>query len=81
NPETVSTDYEVADALYFEPITAEDVLNVLEFEGIHQVILQFGGQTSLNLAKALEEAGITVLGSSVDLLDQMEDRDRFYAFL
>ncbi|MDS8854820.1 carbamoyl-phosphate synthase large subunit, partial [Streptococcus pneumoniae] len=60
NPETVSTDYEVADALYFEPITAEDVLNVLEFEGIHQVILQFGGQTSLNLAKALEEAGITV---------------------
>ncbi|QMT17530.1 carbamoyl phosphate synthase large subunit [Planococcus maritimus] len=81
NPETVSTDYEVADALYFEPITPEDVLNVLEFEGIHQVILQFGGQTSLNLAKALEEAGITVLGSSVDLLDQMEDRDRFYAFL
>ncbi|MDN5707963.1 MAG: carbamoyl phosphate synthase large subunit [Planococcus sp. (in: firmicutes)] len=81
NPETVSTDYEVADALYFEPITAEDVLNVLEFEGIHQVILQFGGQTSLNLAKALEQAGITVLGSSVDLLDQMEDRDRFYAFL
>lgn len=81
NPETVSTDYEVADALYFEPITAEDVLNVLEFEGIHQVILQFGGQTSLNMAKALEEAGITVLGSSVDLLDQMEDRDRFYAFL
>ncbi|ANU20868.1 carbamoyl phosphate synthase large subunit [Planococcus plakortidis] len=81
NPETVSTDYEVADALYFEPITAEDVLNVLEFEGIHEVILQFGGQTSLNLADALEQAGITVLGSSVDLLDQMEDRDRFYAFL
>ncbi|MFP3324771.1 carbamoyl phosphate synthase large subunit [Planococcus sp. SIMBA_160] len=81
NPETVSTDYEVADALYFEPITAEDVLNVLEFEGIHQVILQFGGQTSLNLANALEQAGITVLGSAVDLLDQMEDRDRFYAFL
>ncbi|TWT02178.1 carbamoyl phosphate synthase large subunit [Planococcus sp. CPCC 101016] len=81
NPETVSTDYEVADALYFEPMTPEDILNVLDFEGINQVILQFGGQTSLNVAAALQEAGITVLGSSVDLLDQMEDRDRFYAFL
>ncbi|ALS80154.1 carbamoyl phosphate synthase large subunit [Planococcus kocurii] len=81
NPETVSTDYEVADALYFEPITPEDILNVLDFEGITQVILQFGGQTSLNVAAALQEAGITVLGSTVDLLDQMEDRDRFYAFL
>lgn len=81
NPETVSTDYEVADALYFEPLTAEDILNVLEFEGISDVIIQFGGQTSLNVAGALEEAGITVLGSTVDLLDQMEDRDRFYSFL
>lgn len=81
NPETVSTDYEIADALYFEPITPEDILNVLDFEGINQVILQFGGQTSLNVAAALENAGITVLGSTVDLLDQMEDRDRFYAFL
>lgn len=81
NPETVSTDYEIADALYFEPITPEDILNVLDFEGITQVILQFGGQTSLNVAAALESAGITVLGSTVDLLDQMEDRDRFYAFL
>ncbi|RLQ82867.1 carbamoyl phosphate synthase large subunit [Planomicrobium sp. Y74] len=81
NPETVSTDYEVADALYFEPLTAEDILNVLDFEGISDVIIQFGGQTSLSVAGALEEAGITVLGSSVDLLDQMEDRDRFYSFL
>lgn len=81
NPETVSTDYEVADALYFEPLTAEDILNVLDFEGISDVIIQFGGQTSLNVAGALEEAGITVLGSSADLLDQMEDRDRFYSFL
>ena len=81
NPETVSTDYEVADALYFEPMTPEDILNVLDFEGINQVILQFGGQTSLNVAAALQDAGITVLGSTVDLLDQMEDRDRFYAFL
>lgn len=81
NPETVSTDYEIADALYFEPMTAEDILNVLDFEGITDVIVQFGGQTSLNVAAALEEAGITILGSTVDLLDQMEDRDRFYAFL
>ena len=81
NPETVSTDYEVADALYFEPLTAEDILNVLDFEGITDVIVQFGGQTSINIAAALEEAGITVLGSTADLLDQMEDRDRFYSFL
>ncbi|HSI66072.1 MAG TPA: carbamoyl phosphate synthase large subunit [Planococcus sp. (in: firmicutes)] len=81
NPETVSTDFEVADALYFEPLTPEDILHVLDFEGITQVIVQFGGQTSLNVAAALEEAGITVLGSTIDLLDQMEDRDRFYSFL
>lgn len=81
NPETVSTDYEIADALYFEPITAEDILNVLDFEGITQVIIQFGGQTSLNVAAELEAAGITILGSEVDLLDQMEDRERFYGFL
>ncbi|MFC0187695.1 carbamoyl phosphate synthase large subunit [Fictibacillus aquaticus] len=81
NPETVSTDYEIADALYFEPLTAEDVLNVLEFEGIDKVILQFGGQTSINLAKELEEAGIAVLGAGADIVDQMEDRERFYAFL
>ncbi|OHX51958.1 carbamoyl phosphate synthase large subunit [Planococcus salinarum] len=81
NPETVSTDYEIADALYFEPLTAEDILNVLDFENITDVIVQFGGQTSLNVAAAIEEAGINVLGSSADLLDQMEDRDRFYSFL
>lgn len=81
NPETVSTDFEIADALYFEPLTAEDILHVLEFEGIDQVILQFGGQTSLNLAEEMEQAGLTVLGSSAQLLDQMEDRDRFYQFL
>lgn len=81
NPETVSTDYEIADALYFEPMTAEDILNVLDFEGITQVIVQFGGQTSLNVAAELEEAGITILGSEVDLLDEMEDRERFYEFL
>lgn len=81
NPETVSTDYEIADALYFEPMTPEDILNVLDFEGITQVIVQFGGQTSLNVAADLEKAGITILGAAVDVLDQMEDRDRFYAFL
>lgn len=81
NPETVSTDYEIADALYFEPLTAEDILNVLDFENVTDVIVQFGGQTSLNVAAALEEAGINILGSTADLLDQMEDRDRFYSFL
>ncbi|MFC7370864.1 carbamoyl phosphate synthase large subunit [Fictibacillus iocasae] len=81
NPETVSTDYEIADSLYFEPLTAEDVLNVLEFEGITQVILQFGGQTSINLAKDLEAAGIEVLGAGAEIVDQMEDREKFYAFL
>ncbi|MED1862140.1 carbamoyl phosphate synthase large subunit [Fictibacillus nanhaiensis] len=81
NPETVSTDYEVSDSLYFEPLTFEDINHVLEFEGISDVILQFGGQTSINLAKELEEAGYSVLGSPADTVDQMEDRDRFYQFL
>ncbi|WNB92964.1 carbamoyl phosphate synthase large subunit [Bacillus sp. NEB1478] len=81
NPETVSTDYEVSDSLYFEPLTFEDIYNVLQFEGISEVILQFGGQTSINLANELEKAGIHVLGSPADTVDQMEDRDRFYQFL
>ncbi len=81
NPETVSTDYEVSDSLYFEPLTFEDIYHVLQFEGISDVILQFGGQTSINLAKELEEAGFSVLGSPADTVDQMEDRDRFYQFL
>ncbi|KIL43388.1 carbamoyl phosphate synthase large subunit [Jeotgalibacillus alimentarius] len=81
NPETVSTDYEVADALYFEPLCAEDIMNVLEFEGITAVIVQFGGQTSINVAKELEDAGYNLLGSTSDILDEMEDRDRFYTFL
>ncbi|GGB46390.1 carbamoyl phosphate synthase large subunit [Fictibacillus barbaricus] len=81
NPETVSTDYEVSDSLYFEPLTFEDIYHVLKFEGITDVILQFGGQTSINLAKELEGAGFSVLGSPADTVDQMEDRDRFYAFL
>ncbi|WP_226535623.1 carbamoyl phosphate synthase large subunit [Fictibacillus halophilus] len=81
NPETVSTDYEVSDSLYFEPLTFEDIYNVLQFESITDVILQFGGQTSINLAEELESAGIHVLGTPEDTVDQMEDRDRFYQFL
>ncbi|WP_137788496.1 carbamoyl phosphate synthase large subunit [Bacillus sp. E(2018)] len=81
NPETVSTDYEVSDSLYFEPLTFEDINHVLEFERISDVILQFGGQTSINLAKKLEEAGYSILGSPADTIDQMEDRDHFYQFL
>jgi carbamoyl-phosphate synthase large subunit len=81
NPETVSTDYEVSDSLYFEPLTFEDIYHVLQFEGISDVILQFGGQTSINLANDLENAGFHVLGSPADTVDQMEDRDRFYQFL
>lgn len=81
NPATVSTDYEVADRLIFEPITAEDVLQVMEYEGIEQVIVQFGGQTSLNLVGELEAAGVRFFGTTQDTIDQLEDRDRFYQYL
>ncbi|WP_062231363.1 carbamoyl phosphate synthase large subunit [Fictibacillus sp. FJAT-27399] len=81
NPETVSTDFEVADTLYFEPLSFEDIMNVLEFEGAEKAILQFGGQTAINVANQLEEAGIQVLGSRADLIDEMENRERFYHFL
>ncbi|SFE06936.1 carbamoyl-phosphate synthase large subunit [Bacillus sp. OV194] len=81
NPETVSTDFEVADTLYFEPLSFEDIMNVLEFEGAEKAILQFGGQTAINVANQLEEAGIRVLGSNADLIDEMENRERFYHFL
>lgn len=81
NPETVSTDYDTSDRLYFEPLTAEDVLEILHVEQqsgeLAGVIVQFGGQTPLNLAKALEEAGIPVLGTSPDAIDRAEDRERF----
>jgi carbamoyl-phosphate synthase large subunit len=85
NPETVSTDYDTSDRLYFEPLTAEDVLEIIrvekskgEFLG---VIVQFGGQTPLSLANALEEAGIPILGTSPDAIDLAEDRDRFQKLL
>ena len=81
NPETVSTDFATADRLYFEPLTLEYVLNVIEAEGIQDVIVQFGGQTAINLAKGLEEQGINLLGTSFDIVDQLEDRDRFYTLL
>ena len=81
NPETVSTDFATADRLYFEPLTLEYVLNVIEAEQITDVIVQFGGQTAINLAEGLERNGIRLLGTSFDVLDQLEDRDRFYQLL
>ena len=81
NPETVSTDYDTSDRLYFEPLTLEDVLAVIEIEKPEGVIVQFGGQTPLRLAKALEEAGVRLLGTPVDAIDLAEDRGRFGALL
>jgi carbamoyl-phosphate synthase large subunit len=81
NPETVSTDYDVADKLYFEPLTYEDVLNVIELEQPDGVIIQFGGQTPLKLALPLEKAGVPIWGTSPDSIDLAEDRDRFGALL
>ncbi len=77
NPETVSTDFDISDKLYFEPLTVEDVLNVIDKEQPEGVIVQFGGQTAINLAGPLAAAGVRVLGSSVDSIDRAEDRERF----
>jgi carbamoyl-phosphate synthase large subunit len=81
NPETVSTDYDTSDRLYFEPLTAEDVLAVCEQENPEGVIVQFGGQTPLKLARKLEEAGVPLLGTPVDAIDLAEDRGQFGALL
>jgi len=81
NPETVSTDYDTSDKLYFEPLTREDVLNIIEQEKPEGVIVQFGGQTPLNLAVALEQAGVCILGTPPDSIDRAEDRERFQALL
>ncbi len=81
NPETVSTDYDTSDRLYFEPLTVEDVLAVAEQEHPEGVIVQFGGQTPLRLAQGLEDAGLTLLGTPVDAIDLAEDRGRFGALL
>ena len=81
NPETVSTDYDTSDKLYFEPLTFEDVLNIIEHEKPEGVIVQFGGQTPLNLAVPLMRAGVPILGTSPDSIDRAEDRERFQALL
>jgi carbamoyl-phosphate synthase large subunit len=85
NPETVSTDYDTSDRLFFEPLTAEDVLEIIRVESgngrLRGVIVQFGGQTPLKLASALEEAGVPILGTSPDAIDLAEDRDRFKALI
>jgi carbamoyl-phosphate synthase large subunit len=81
NPETVSTDYDTSDLLFFEPLTIEDVLNVCDRLQPDGVIVQFGGQTPLNLARGLEAAGVTIIGTSPDMIDAAEDRERFQAIL
>jgi len=81
NPETVSTDYDMADKLYFEPLTKEDVLNIVENENPYGIIVQFGGQTPLKLAIPLMKAGVPILGTSPDSIDLAEDRRRFGALL
>ena len=81
NPETVSTDYDTSDRLYFEPLTYEDVMNIVEVEKPEGVIVQFGGQTPLNLADRLHAAGVPIIGTSPDSIDLAEDRERFGALL
>jgi carbamoyl-phosphate synthase large subunit len=81
NPETVSTDYDTSDRLYFEPLTCEDVLNIIEREQPEGVVLQFGGQTPLKLALPLSAAGVKILGTSPDAIDRAEDRQRFKMLL
>jgi len=81
NPETVSTDYDTSDRLYFEPVTLEDVLEIIAVEKPKGVIVQFGGQTPLKLARALEAAGVPIIGTSPDAIDAAEDRERFQQLL
>jgi carbamoyl-phosphate synthase large subunit len=81
NPETVSTDYDTSDRLYFEPLTFEDVMNIVDVEKPDGVIVQFGGQTPLNLAMRLHDAGVPIIGTSPDSIDLAEDRKRFSALL
>ena len=77
NPETVSTDFDTSDRLYFEPLTLEDVLEIIHVESPKGVIVQYGGQTPLKLARALEAAGAPIIGTSPDSIDLAEDRERF----
>jgi carbamoyl-phosphate synthase large subunit len=81
NPETVSTDYDTSDKLYFEPLTFEDVMNIVDKEKPDGVIVQFGGQTPLNLAQQLQDAGVPIIGTSVESIDSVEDRDKFSQIL
>ena len=81
NPETVSTDFSVSDKLYFEPLTLEDVMHVVELEKPEGVIVQFGGQTAINLAEGLERRGVKILGTSLRAIDMAEDRDKFEQLL
>ncbi|NVO00300.1 MAG: carbamoyl-phosphate synthase large subunit [Geobacteraceae bacterium] len=81
NPETVSTDYDTSDRLYFEPLTYEDVLSIVDIEKPYGVVVQFGGQTPLKLAVALEKAGVPIIGTSPDSIDKAEDRERFQEML
>ncbi|ADL12433.1 carbamoyl-phosphate synthase large subunit [Acetohalobium arabaticum] len=81
NPETVSTDFDTSDRLYFEPLTKEDMLNIIEHEDPEGVVVQFGGQTSINLAKPLADEGVEILGTSVEAIDIAEDRDKFMNLL
>ena len=81
NPETVSTDFSISDKLYFEPLTQEDVMEILDLEKPLGVVVQFGGQTAINLADKLVKNGIQILGSSLDSIDTAEDRDRFEKLL
>ncbi len=81
NPETVSTDYDTSDKLYFEPLTFEDVMDIVDVENPDGVVVTLGGQTPLKLARALEDAGVSILGTSPEAIDLAEDRDRFAAVL
>jgi carbamoyl-phosphate synthase large subunit len=81
NPETVSTDYDTSDLLFFEPLTVEDVLNICDRVEPDGVIVQFGGQTPLNLARALQDAGVPIIGTSVDAIEDAEDRDKFHQLI
>src|SRR5699024_8509393 len=81
NPETVSTDFSISDKLYFEPLTLEDVMHVVELEKPLGVIVQFGGQTAINLASGLEKRGVKILGTSLSAIDRAEDRNQFEGLL
>ncbi len=81
NPETVSTDFSISDKLYFEPLTIEDVMNIIDLENPKGVIVQFGGQTAINLADQLVARGVTILGTDLEDMDRAENRDKFEAAL